>query len=409
MLRERLPLLGKRLPLVRVVLFGSWSTGRHTPASDVDLLVIYRGEQREDAFRVVKTTLALPGLEPHVYTQHEAETMQNRLARMTAGGIVLIPEDAASEGYHPAPAPETDLALSVTLAGITFPTPILSAPGPLEFGRQVQAVYDLRAFGGLVTKSVTLEPRPGHPAPDVVETAAGWLNAIGLRNPGLAGFIMHDLPFLRTLGRPIIVSIAGHRAEDFVTVTEVLSEETGIAALEINVSCPNVDDGLLFGTDPRRTQALVTQVRARTALPLFVKLSPNVTDIVAIARAAADAGADGLALINTLQGIAVDARTRRMRLGAGVGGLSGPAIKPVALRMVWEVARGVALPIIGMGGIDTAEDAVEFLLCGAHAVAVASGVLSNPRAAEDITEGLTRFLKEEGLRSVTDLVGKLAT
>jgi dihydroorotate dehydrogenase (NAD+) catalytic subunit len=170
-----------------------------------------------------------------------------------------------------------------------------------------------------------------------------------------------------------------------------------------------VDDGLLFGTDPRRTHTLVALVRARTPLPLFVKLSPNVTDIVAIARAAADAGADGLALINTLQGIAVDARTRRMRLGAGLGGLSGPAIKPVALRMVWDVARGVPLPIIGMGGIATAEDAVEFLLCGAHAVAVASGVLSNPRAAEDITEGLVRFLKEEGLRSVTDLVGKLAT
>lgn len=306
---------------------------------------------------------------------------------------------------QPAPAP----ALSVTLAGVAFPTPVLAAPGPLEFGRQVQAVYDLRAFGGIVTKSVTLEPRPGHPGPDVVETAAGWLNAIGLRNPGVAGFVMHDLPFLRTLGRPIIVSIAGHRAEDFATVTEVLSDEAGIAGLEINVSCPNVDDGLLFGTDPRRTRALVTAVRARTTLPVFVKLSPNVTDIVAIARAAADAGADGLALINTLQGIAVDARTRRMRLGAGVGGLSGPAIKPVALRMVWDVARQVTLPIIGMGGIASAVDAVEFLLCGAHAVAVASSVLCNPRAAEDITQGLAMFLREEGLRSVTDLIGKLAT
>jgi len=295
------------------------------------------------------------------------------------------------------------------LAGIAFPTPVLAAPGPLEFGRQVRAVYDLRTFGGIVTKSVTLEPRPGHPGPDVVETAAGWLNAIGLRNPGVAGFILHDLPFLRTLERPIIVSIAGHRTEDFVAVAEVLSAEVGVAGLEINVSCPNVDDGLLFGTDPRRARALVAAVRARTALPMFVKLSPNVTDIVTIARAAADAGADGLALINTLQGIAVDARTRRMRLGAGVGGLSGPAVKPVALRMVWEVARRVALPIVGMGGIATAEDAVEFLLCGAHAVAVASSVLHNPRAAQDITEGLVRFLREKGLASVNDLVGKLAS
>ncbi len=303
----------------------------------------------------------------------------------------------------------TDLALSVTLAGITFPTPILSAPGPLEFGRQVQAVYDLRAFGGFVTKSVTLEPRQGHPGPDVVESAAGWLNAIGLRNPGVAGFILHDLPFLRTLARPIIVSIAGHQIEEYAGVADALTDEAGVAGLEINVSCPNVDDGLFFGADPRRTHALVAAVRERTALPLFVKLSPNVTDIAAIARAAADGGADGLALINTLQGLAVDAHSRRPRLAAGVGGLSGPAIKPVALRMVWEVAQQVTLPIIGMGGITTAMDAVEFFLCGADAVAVASGVLSNPRAAEDITEGLVRFLREEGLRSVTDLVGKLTT
>jgi dihydroorotate dehydrogenase (NAD+) catalytic subunit len=301
-----------------------------------------------------------------------------------------------------------DRSLVATIAGITFPTPVLAAPGPLEFGRQVRAVFDLRAFGGIVTKSVTLEPRSGHPGPDVVETTAGWLNAIGLRNPGIAGFITHDLPFLRTLGRPIIVSIAGHRLADFVTVAELLSEEAGVAGLEINVSCPNVEDGLHFGTDPSRTRALVGAVRASTALPVFVKLSPNVTDIVAIAQAAAEAGADGLALINTLQGIAVDARTRRMRLGAGVGGLSGPAIKPVALRMVWEVARRVELPVVGMGGILTAEDVVEFLLCGAHAVAVASGVLHNAHVAEDITHGLAAFLREEGLSSVADLVGKLA-
>lgn len=316
----------------------------------------------------------------------------------------MRPDPTAGSLREAAPGP----ALAVRLAGIAFPTPVLAAPGPLEFGRQVRAVYDLRAFGGIVTKSVTLEPRPGHPGPDVVETAAGWLNAIGLRNPGVAGFITHDLPFLRTLGRPILVSIAGHRIADFVTVAELLADEAGVAGLEINVSCPNVEDGLLFGTDPARTRALVAAVRARTTLPVFVKLSPNVTDIVPIAQAAADAGADGLALINTLAGIAVDARARRMRLGAGVGGLSGPAIKPVALRMVWEVARRVALPIVGMGGILTAEDAVEFLLCGAHAVAVASGVLHNARIAEDITEGLAGFLREEGLASITEIVGRMA-
>jgi dihydroorotate dehydrogenase (NAD+) catalytic subunit len=297
--------------------------------------------------------------------------------------------------------------LDVTLAGIAFPTPVLSAPGPLEFGRQVQAVYDLRAFGGFITKSVTLEPREGHPGPDTVPVPGGWMNAVGLRNPGVAGFIARDLPFLRTLGRPVIVSIAGHRADEFAAVAELLSSEPGIAGLEVNVSCPNVDDGLFFGTAPARTCDLVARVRAATRLPLFVKLSPNVSDITAMAAAAADGGADGLTLINTLQALAVDVTTRRGRLGAGIGGLSGAAIKPVALRMVWEVAQRTRLPIIGMGGIATAEDAVEFLLCGAHAVGIASAVLDNPRAAEEITAGLQRYLTEHAVPRVTDLVGAL--
>ncbi|MBM3469652.1 MAG: dihydroorotate dehydrogenase [Armatimonadetes bacterium] len=298
-------------------------------------------------------------------------------------------------------------SLAVTLAGITFPCPVLAAPGPLEFGRQVQAAYDLRAFGGIVTKSVTMEPREGHPGPDTIQVLSGWLNAIGLRNPGVAGFIAREMPFLRTLGRPIIVSIAGGSADEYAALAELLSGEDGVAAIEINVSCPNVTDGLHFGTDPGRTQALVGAVRARTALPLFVKLSPNVTDIAAMATAAADGGADGLSLINTLSALAVDARTRRPRLGAGAGGLSGPAIKPVALRMVWEVARSVRLPIIGMGGIATWEDAVEFLLCGAHAVAVASALIDNPRTAEEITEGLRAYLTEHGVERVTDLTRAL--
>ncbi|MDR7419955.1 MAG: dihydroorotate dehydrogenase [Armatimonadota bacterium] len=298
-------------------------------------------------------------------------------------------------------------ALDVTLAGITFPTPVLSAPGPLEFGRQVQAAYDLRAFGGFITKSVTLEPREGHPGPHTIDVRGGWMNAVGLRNPGVAAFIARDLPFLRTLGRPIIVSVAGHRADEFATVAEVLSSEPGVAGLEVNVSCPNVEDGLHFGTDPRRTRDLVTRVRTATPLPLFVKLSPNVSDITTIATAAADAGADGLSLINTLRGLAVDARTRRGRLGAGMGGLSGAAIKPVALRMVWEVAQRVRLPIIGMGGIATAEDAVEFLLCGAHAIAIATAVIDNPNAAVEITEGLRAYCAEHGIERVADLVGAL--
>ncbi len=298
-------------------------------------------------------------------------------------------------------------ALDVTLAGITFPTPVLAAPGPLEFGRQVQAAYDLRAFGGIITKSVTLEPREGNPVPHTIPSAAGWLNSVGLRNPGVAGFIARDLPFLRTLDRPIIISIAGGRIADYAEVAGLLGDEPGIAGLEINVSCPNTDDGLEFGTDPTITGALVAAVRARTRLPLFVKLSPNVTDITLIARAAADAGADGLSLINTLAALAIDISTRRGRLGTGIGGLSGPAIKPVALRMVWEVAQRVRLPIIGTGGIATAEDAVEFLLCGAHAVAIAAAVIDNPRAAEEMTEGLRAYLATEGIARAADLTGTL--
>jgi dihydroorotate dehydrogenase (NAD+) catalytic subunit len=298
-------------------------------------------------------------------------------------------------------------SLQVTLAGITFPSPVLSAPGPLEFGRQVQAVYDLRAFGGFITKSVTLEPREGHPGPHTVQVPGGWMNAVGLRNPGVAAFIARDLPFLRALDRPIIVSIAGHRAEEFIAVAELLSSEAGVAGLEVNVSCPNVDDGLVFGTVPARTCDLLARVRAVTRLPLFVKLSPNVSDIAAVAEAAANAGADGLTLINTLQALSVDVATRRPRLGAGLGGLSGPAIKPVALRMVWQVAQRVRLPIIGMGGIATAEDAIEFLLCGAHAVGIATAVLDNPRAAEGIAAGMRRYLVEHAVPRVADLVGTL--
>jgi dihydroorotate dehydrogenase (NAD+) catalytic subunit len=321
---------------------------------------------------------------------------------MTASGPLHAPGQPAAtfEIIHP--------SLAVTLAGIEFPTPVLAAPGPLEFGRQVQSAYDLRAFGGFITKSVTLEPREGHPGPDTVQVPGGWLNAVGLRNPGVGAFIARDLPFLRTLGRPVIVSVAGHSEDEFAEVAEALDAEDGVAGLEVNISCPNVDDGLLFGTDPARTHALVARVRAAARRPLFVKLTPNCSDVVAIALAAADAGADGLSLINTLQGLAVDPRTRRGLLGAGIGGLSGRAIKPVALRVVWEVTQRVRLPIIGMGGITTGEDAVEFLLCGAHAVAVATAVLDNPHAATDITEGLRAFMIEQHVAGVADLVGTLA-
>jgi dihydroorotate dehydrogenase (NAD+) catalytic subunit len=218
-------------------------------------------------------------------------------------------------------------------------------------------------------------------------------------------FLTRELPFLRTLGIPILVSIAGETAQEFETLAEWLKGERDVAGLELNVSCPNVESGLEFGVDPKMTHDLVRRVRAVTPLPLFVKLTPNVGDITLIARAAEDAGADGLSVINAVLGMAIDATTRRSKLGTPTGGLSGPGIKPIAVRMVWQVARACRLPIIGVGGITTAEDVVEFLLAGAQAVAVASAAIDRPQIASELQTGLNHYLSEQGLANVRDLVG----
>ena len=308
----------------------------------------------------------------------------------------------------PGPKPEArSPSLAVEVAGITFEHPVLSPPGPLGFGREVQSIVDLRAFAGFITKSVTVEARGGHSYPQIARTDGGWLNALGLPNHGLAAFIAKDLPFLRTLGIPIIVSVAADSEADFVTLAEWLDQEAGVAAIEANVSCPNVADGMVFGTDPSATHRLVTALRRATSPPLFVKLTPNVTDIVAIARAAEEAGADALSLINTLQGLAVDVRARRPKLGAGLGGLSGPAIRPVAVRMAWEVSRACRVPVIGMGGIATADDALEFLIAGATAVAVGSAAIDRPAVAAEIRDGLEAYLIEQGIGDVRGLIGSL--
>ena len=298
-------------------------------------------------------------------------------------------------------------SLDVEVAGIRFRNPVLSAPGPLGFGRESQRIVNLRAFGGFVTKTVTLEPREGNPLPHMAQTEAGWLNSLGLPNDGAAAFLTRDLPFLRTLGIPIIVSIAGHSIEEFGTLVELIGGEEDVAGIELNLSCPNVDDGLIFGTDPGLTHALVAHVRPLTTKPLLAKLSPNVTDIVAIARGAQQGGADALTLINTLTGMSIDVETRRPRLGAVTGGLSGPAIRPVAVRMVWEVARAVDLPIIGAGGVGSAADALEFIIAGARAVAVASAVIDRSTPVEDICDGLQDYLRRHRVRSIDDLVGTL--
>ncbi len=297
-------------------------------------------------------------------------------------------------------------SLAVEVAGIKFAHPVLAASGPLGFGRELRSVIDFRTFAGFVTKSVTLEPRSGNPRPQVLKTDAGWFNSVGLQNHGLAVFLTKDLPYLRTLGIPIIVSIAGDTVAEFAALAEWLTKEEGVAGIEVNVSCPNVADGLTFGVDAQRTHELISSVRRCTSLPLLVKLTPNVTDIVVIARAAETAGADALSLINTLVGMSIDVHTRRSRLGTLTAGFSGPAIKPLAVRMVWQVAQACSLPVIGMGGIATAEDALEFLIAGARAVAVGTAAIDQPQIATSIREGLEHYLHEHGV-TLQELIGTL--
>lgn len=300
----------------------------------------------------------------------------------------------------------TEPRLAVNLGGIAMNNPVTTASGTFGFGFEYASLVDLKQLGAITVKAITREPRPGNPPPRIAETAAGMLNAIGLQNPGVDAFITDYLPRLRQLGTPIIANIAGNTVEEYAEVAGRLDAAGGLAGLEINISCPNVKQGgIQFGTDPAAAAGVVKAVRASTRLPLIAKLSPNVTDIVAIAGSVAEAGADALSLINTLLGMAIDVRTRRPVLANVVGGLSGPAIKPVALRMVWQVSQAVDLPILGMGGITTAEDALEFILAGATAVAVGTANFLNPRATTDIIQGLKEYCQHQGISDINDLVG----
>ncbi len=284
----------------------------------------------------------------------------------------------------------------------------MTASGTFGYGAEFSALVDLRRLGAIVVKGISLAPRPGNPPPRSVETACGMLNAIGLENVGLKRFVSDKMPWLRTLRSPVIVNILGDSVEEYAELAGALSAVPGISGLEVNISCPNVKKGgVAFGTVPDMAAAVTRAVRAASDLPLIVKLSPNVTDIVAMARAVADNGADAISLINTLIGMAIDVRTRRPRLANVIGGLSGPAVKPVALRMVWQVASAVRIPVIGIGGIGTAEDAIEFLLAGASAVQVGTANFYNPAASMDILDGLAAWLREQGETSVRAVIGTL--
>ncbi len=300
-------------------------------------------------------------------------------------------------------------ALRIKIGELSLANPVMSASGTFGYGREFEPFVELDRLGAIIVKGLSLEPTPGNPPPRTVETACGLLNAIGLENIGVEAFIREALPFLSTRSPLVLANIYGQRTADYAQLAERLDDLEAVHGLEVNISCPNVKTGgIAFGVDPEAAAGVVRAVRANTGKHLMVKLSPNVTDIAMIARRVEDAGADSISLINTLTGMAVDVASRRPKLANVTGGLSGPAIKPVALRMVWETARQVNIPVIGIGGIMTAEDALEFLIAGAAAVQVGTANLVNPGACREIIDGLEQFVADNHLDSITDIIGSLA-
>lgn len=300
-----------------------------------------------------------------------------------------------------------DPRLAVDICGIHMNTPIITASGTFGFGEEFADFVDLERLGGVMVKGTTLLPRRGNEGVRIAETPAGMLNCIGLENPGAEVFLKETLPRLKKYNMNVIVNISGSSTEDYGTLAEMLDVD-GVAAIELNVSCPNVKEGgIVFGTDPAAASAVVRAAKAHTKKPVILKLSPNVTDIVMMAKAVEEAGADAVSLINTLMGMAIDIRTKKPVLGNITGGLSGPCVKPVALRMVWQVAKAVKIPVLGMGGISTAEDAIEFLLAGASAVVVGTANFVDPSVTMTIADGIAAYLDEQKIAHVNELVGAL--
>jgi dihydroorotate dehydrogenase (NAD+) catalytic subunit len=299
--------------------------------------------------------------------------------------------------------------LTTQLCGLTLKNPVLASSGTFGYGLELDSILDLNDLGGFVVKGLSREPIAGNKAPRVTETAAGMLNSIGLQNVGVEIFVQEKLPKLAKLDTAVFANVFGYAPEDYVEVLRVLEDAEGLAGYELNVSCPNTKHGgMQFGADPRLLGEVVGMARrAVTRRPLIVKLSPNVTDIAQMARAAEEAGADAISLINTVQAMAVDARARRPKVGAGMGGLSGPAVKPIALRMVYQAAKAVTIPVVGMGGVATGEDVAEFLLCGATAVQVGTASFWDPKSPRRIAQELNRFLDEQSIGSSAELVGRL--
>ena len=297
------------------------------------------------------------------------------------------------------------LDLSVSLAGVTLKNPIVVASGTFGFGREYSQFYDLSELGGICAKGLTLHRREGNPAPRIAETPMGILNSVGLQNPGVDGFIAHELPLLQRSDVKVIANISGDTPEEYGVMCERLSA-AGVDMIEVNISCPNVKaGGMAYGTRPELAAEVTKMAKSHATVPVMVKLSPNVTDITEIARAVADAGADALSLINTLRGMRIDVSSRRPILKMNVGGLSGPAVLPIAVRMVWEVACAVKLPILGMGGVSTGEDAAQLMLAGASAVAVGTALFADPYAPLKVRDGLAAIAVQQDLSAVNMLTG----
>jgi len=297
--------------------------------------------------------------------------------------------------------------LTIELFGVKFHNPVWVASGTFSYGKEMAAFYDLNELGAIVTKTITKEPRQGNPPPRLAETASGMLNTIGLQNPGIDKFISEEMAFLTQYEVPVIANIAGHGAAEFAELAGKLDPIPKVAAIELNLSCPNVAGGLDFSTEAKQCNDVIALVRKQTKKPIIAKLSPNVTDIGEMAKAAEGAGANAISAINTILGMSIDIWRKKTKLSAGMGGLSGPAIKPVAVRMVWQIAQAVKIPVIGIGGIMTWEDVIEFFLAGASAIQVGTANFVDPMAPIKIADGIEKYLTSMKVGSVRDLVGKV--
>ena len=307
-------------------------------------------------------------------------------------------------------AKKTDPVMAVEIGGLKLKNPVMTASGTFGYGEEYADYVDLNQLGAIVVKGLSLKPRLGNPPPRILETAGGMLNAVGLQNVGVDVFIEEKLPFLRQYDVAVIANIYGESTLEYAKVAKKLSQAEGVHALEVNVSCPNVKKGgLSFGSDPKATAEVTRRVKAETHLPVIVKLTPNVTDIAAIAQSAEEAGADAVSLINTLTCMSIYLKTRTPHLKNITGGLSGPAIKPVALRMVWQVVQRVAIPVIGIGGIMTVEDALEFMIAGAKAVQIGTANFINPHATVEIIDGIRHYLQDNKIKNINNIVGTLRT